>query len=603
MTPTLSTARIVVATLLAAAGLVFVGWFDYSATRRDLLGLLRAQGAALRQTVAAAARSNEAAGAVASTQVIERLLDNARLLAELDRKGSLTGDFLAETAERNKLFRVAVFGPDGAREGGGVARRAGSLGWRRAPAGRRSVPRTGEREEAPSAPGRGMGSGGRTGPGGGTEVGPGAAFIEPILSGRQREVVGELRPAGRRAGSRVAAAVRRENGGAILVNADAGEIESLLRQVSLDRLIESIAATTPQLAYIVVDRDGLRHGHGELPRDLPEPAVAGAGLAPGVEEREREAAGRPVLELFSALDLGEGEIGALRLGLRLDEVRAAERRMFTRMAVSLAAALLLSVVALGAIWLRQAYVTLSEKHARAEAALRRRDRLSAMGELASTVAHEVRNPLNAIAMSAQRLRREFAPTAATEADRAEAAELLSVMEGETGRINDIVQQFLAFARPPRLAPAPANLAVETRALVDAARPLADARGVTLEADVASAGEAVLDARQLRQAIDNLVRNAIEATPAGGRVRVVARTGSRGHTVEVSDTGSGIAPDDLPKIFDLYYTTKPEGTGVGLAVTQQIVSAHGGTIEVESAPGAGTTMIVRLPAEVDGAPDA
>jgi signal transduction histidine kinase len=226
-----------------------------------------------------------------------------------------------------------------------------------------------------------------------------------------------------------------------------------------------------------------------------------------------------------------------------------------------------------------------------------------MGELASTVAHEVRNPLNAIAMSAQRLRREFAPTAATEADRAEAAELLSVMEGETGRINDIVQQFLAFARPPRLAPAPANLAVETRALVDAARPLADARGVTLEADVASAGEAVLDARQLRQAIDNLVRNAIEATPAGGRVRVVARTGSRGHTVEVSDTGSGIAPDDLPKIFDLYYTTKPEGTGVGLAVTQQIVSAHGGTIEVESAPGAGTTMIVRLPAEVDGAPDA
>jgi len=602
MKPTLSTARIVAATLLAAAGLVFVGWFDYSATRRELLGLLRGQGAALRQTVAAAARSNQAAGAVASTQVIERLLDNARLLAELDRKGSLTGDFLAETAERNRLFRVAVFGPDGAREGGGVAGRAGSPGWRRAPAGRRSAPRAGERQEVPPAPGTSMAPGG-TAPGGGTGMGPGAAFIEPILSGRQREVVGELRPAGRRAGSRVAAAVRRENGGAILVNADASEIESLLRQVSLDRLIESIAATTPQLAYIVVDRDGLRHGHGELPGDLPEPAVAGAGLAPGVEEREREAAGRPVLELSSALDLGEGEIGALRLGLRLDEVRAAERRMFTRMAVSLAAALLLSVVALGAIWLRQAYVTLSEKHARAEAALRRRDRLSAMGELASTVAHEVRNPLNAIAMSAQRLRREFAPAAATEADRAEAAELLSVMEGETGRINDIVQQFLAFARPPRLAPGPANLAVETRALVDAARPLADNRGVTLEADVASAGEAVFDARQLRQAIDNLVRNAIEATPAGGRVRVVARTGSRGHTVEVSDTGSGIAADDLPKIFDLYYTTKPEGTGVGLAVTQQIVSAHGGTIEVESAPGAGTTMIVRLPAEVDGGPDA
>ena len=81
--------------------------------------------------------------------------------------------------------------------------------------------------------------------------------------------------------------------------------------------------------------------------------------------------------------------------------------MMIRLAVSLAAALVLSLLALGTVWLRQAYSALSEKHALAEAALRRRDRLSAMGELASTVAHEVRNPLNAIAMSAQRLRREF----------------------------------------------------------------------------------------------------------------------------------------------------------------------------------------------------
>jgi signal transduction histidine kinase len=578
-----STARIVVATLLAAAGLVFVGWFDYSATRRELLDLLRGQAAALRQTVAAAARSNEAAGTVASAQVTERLLDNARLLAELDRKGSLTSEFLAETAERNKLFRVVVFGPGGAREGGGVAGRADGTRARRRP-----------------APGMGPGAG--RGAAAGMGLGPGIAFVEPVLSGREREVVGELRPGGRR-GSRVAAAVRRANGGAILVNADATEIESLFRQVSLDRLIESIAATTPQLAYVVVDRDGLRHAHGELPDGLPQPATGEAGIPAGVEEREREAAGHLVLELSSPLDLGQGQIGVLRLGLRMDEVRAAGRRMVTRMGVSLAAALLLSVVALGAIWLRQAYSTLSEKHARAEAALRRRDRLSAMGELASTVAHEVRNPLNAIAMSAQRLRREFTPAAASEADRVEAAELLAVMEAETGRIDHIVQQFLSFARPPRLAPAAADLGAEAAALVEAARPLAGRREVSIEADTAAAGEAVVDARQLRQAIDNLVRNAIEATPAGGRVRVTARSGGNGHTIEVRDTGSGIPPEDVPKIFDLYFTTKPDGTGVGLAVTQQIVAAHGGTIEVDSAPGAGTTMTIRLPADLDGATDA
>ena len=587
-----STARIVVATLLAAAGLVFVGWFDYSATRRELLELLRGQAAALRQTVAAAARSNEAAGVVASSQVTERLLDNARLLAELDRKGSLTGEFLAETAERNKLFRVAVFGPGGTREGGGVAGRAGAMGWRRTP-GRRAA---GGEPGPAGAPGAGPG------PGMGAAMGPGLAFIEPILSRREREVVGELRGPGRR-GSRVAAAVRRANGGAILVNADATEIESLLRQVSLDRLIAAIAATTPQLAYVAVDRDGIRHAHGELPGGLPGPAAGAASIPADVEEREREVAGRPVLELSSPLELGQGQVGVLRLGLHMDEVRGAERRMFTRMAVSLAAALLLSVVSLGAIWLRQAYSTLSEKHARAEAALRRRDRLSAMGELASTVAHEVRNPLNAIAMSAQRLKREFTPAAASDAERAEAAELLGVMQGETARIDAIVQQFLAFARPPRLAPARVDLGAQIRGLVEAARPLAGARDVSVAADTAGAGEAVVDAAQLRQAIDNLVRNAIEATPAGGRVRVVARSGSKGHTVEVSDTGTGMAPEDLPRIFDLYFTTKPEGTGVGLAVTQQIVAAHGGTIEVESAPGAGTTMTVRLPADMDGAADA
>jgi signal transduction histidine kinase len=236
-----------------------------------------------------------------------------------------------------------------------------------------------------------------------------------------------------------------------------------------------------------------------------------------------------------------------------------------------------------------------------------------MGELASTVAHEVRNPLNAIAMSAQRLRREFLPAVAPAGrgpaagpgplrgadDQDEMEQLLGVVEGETRRINDIVQQFLEFARPPRLALAPASLGSAVRAVADAARAAALARGVNLELDAAGAGEAVFDAAQLRQALDNLVRNAIEATPSGGKVTILARTGAKGHAIEVTDTGSGIPAEDLPRIFDLYFTTKADGTGIGLAVTQQIISAHGGTIEVDSKPGAGTRMTVRLPADVQG----
>jgi signal transduction histidine kinase len=219
-----------------------------------------------------------------------------------------------------------------------------------------------------------------------------------------------------------------------------------------------------------------------------------------------------------------------------------------------------------------------------------------MGELASTVAHEVRNPLTAIAMSGQRPSRVFwaATGGAAEHDQAELAHLLGVIESETRRINDIVQQFLEFARPPKLAPRDTDFASHVRDAVEAMRPLASSRGVSLDVETNGAGRAHVDPDQLRQAIDNLVRNAVEATLPGGRVRVEARSSSRGHTIEVRDTGTGIDPEAVSRIFDLYFTTKPDGTGIGLAVTQQIVTAHGGTIEVDSKPGAGTRMTIRLP---------
>jgi len=280
----------------------------------------------------------------------------------------------------------------------------------------------------------------------------------------------------------------------------------------------------------------------------------------------------------------------------LDDVRKVERRMGLRLLASVVVAGALVALAFGLAGLGRRYGVLSQRHARAEEALRRRDRLAAMGELASTVAHEVRNPLNAVGMTAQRLRREFLEAVGeTQPERREITDLLDVMSTETQRINRIVQQFLDFARPPRLAPEPTDLAALVQALAERTRPLAEARGVRIETEVSAAGLARIDAGQVRQAIDNLVRNAIEATPEGGLVGISARCGRDGCLIEVRDSGRGIAPEHLPRIFDLYYTTKTEGTGVGLAITQQIVTAHGGTIEVESRPGTGTTMTVRLPA--------
>jgi signal transduction histidine kinase len=356
-----------------------------------------------------------------------------------------------------------------------------------------------------------------------------------------------------------------------------------------------------------MDRGDLHIAHGDVPGAAP-PSSLPVAHADGdrlLVEQEVHVGDRAVLQFSGPVVFGDGLEATLRLGLRLDGLRRTERRMVVRLVVSLAAALALSLLALGTVWLRQSYSVLSEKHALAEAALRRRDRLSAMGELASTVAHEIRNPLNAIVMSAQRLRREFldvSPSTGTQ-DGAELELLLGVVADESRRIDDIVQRFLEYARPPTLAPRATDLAAEVREIVEATRPMALSRGVTLDADVAGAAIAVIDPAQLRQAIDNLLRNAIEATQAGGQVAIVARSTGKGHSIEVRDTGAGIAPDDLPRIFDLYFTTKAHGTGVGLAVTHQIVGAHGGTIEVDSKPGAGTRMTIRLPAAPEGVIDA
>jgi signal transduction histidine kinase len=560
----LNTWRVVVASVLAAVGLLGVGGFDYTATRRDLLQLIREQAVTLRQTIAAAARANEAAGSQAERQINERLLDNVRLLAELDRYHGLTPQYLSLVASTNRLFRVAVFGPGGTRE------------------------------YASGGEGMGFGAANRGF--------PAADLLQRLFSGNNTEAVGELHSPRWGGRARVAAGIRRSNGGAILINADAGEIEALQRQTSLDRLVTDMVEASGQIAYIAIDRGDLHIAQGGLPAeaDAAVPAVSSTSTA-SLIERNLVVRDRPVLEFAGPVALGEGEPANLRVGLRLDEFRRYERRMLIRLAVSLAAALALSFLALGTVWLRQAYSVLSEKHALAEAALRRRDRLSAMGELASTVAHEVRNPLNAIAMSVQRLRREYPAVAGTASreDREELEQLLGVLDGETRRINDVVQQFLEYARPPRLAPREIDLAADVREIVEASRAMAEARGVSLACEPGRAVRATVDPAQLRQTVENLVRNAIEATPAGGSVRVAVAGSPRAQTITVRDTGAGIAPEDLPKVFDLYFTTKPDGTGVGLAVSQQIVSAHGGTIEVDSAPGRGTTMTIRLPLIVGG----
>jgi signal transduction histidine kinase len=574
-----TTPRIAAAAILLAAGLLVVGWLDYRATRQDLLTLLVEQAASLRQAVAAAARSADAATAQAQSSLGARLLDNARLLDRLDRQRGLTQAALDEIARAHRLFRVTVFSASGARE------MSAGLGG------------------PPPGAGRGFGPGPGGGAGGGG--GFGNTLAERLLSGGEAEAVSEVHGSRWGRGWRMSAGVHRSKGGAIVLNVDASDIADLQQQASIDHVLDEIAAGTNEIAYVILADGDARTAHGRLaqaalagpgPDAQAAPPLAAGQLPPGLSAYELDVEGVPVLEFAGSMATGDADAPVLRLGLSLEGLRSAERRSLTRLVVSLAAALGLGVLAMAFVGLRREHGVLQEQHALAQESLRRRDRLAAMGELASTVAHEVRNPLNAIGMSAQRLRREFldAPGPLKDADRDERRELLDVLSSETRRIDRIVQQFLEFARPPRLAPRAVDLAALLGERAAAVAALASTRGVGVKADVGDAGTAHVDADQFNQAIDNLLRNAVEASPSGATVWLRASRDGAGHHVVVEDQGPGIAPEHLAKVFDLYFTTKADGTGVGLAVTHQIVEAHGGSIEVDTEVGRGTRMIVRLP---------
>jgi len=229
-----------------------------------------------------------------------------------------------------------------------------------------------------------------------------------------------------------------------------------------------------------------------------------------------------------------------------------------------------------------------------ERELVRSERLAAVGKMAAMITHEVRNPLSSIGLNTELLEDELAARDGVD----EAKALCSAIHREVDRLTAITEEYLAFARlpKPKIAREPVNALVG--ALAAFVREDLAARHVELATELApSEPQALIDAAQLRQCLINLVRNAADAVVAKGGGHVTLRTRSNGERVviDVEDDGTGIAADVLPRLFDPFFSTKESGSGLGLALTQQIVKDHGGDLDVESAVGRGTTFRVSVPA--------
>ena len=230
----------------------------------------------------------------------------------------------------------------------------------------------------------------------------------------------------------------------------------------------------------------------------------------------------------------------------------------------------------------------SERIIAIEEQLRRSEKLSTLGEMAAVLAHEIRNPLGSIRGTAEILRDDYRPGDPKH-------EFIEIQIKETERLNHVVEDFLRMARQQPMELHDCSIREELETIVTLVAKDAQDRGVSLRLEP-STGEAVIlgDGEKLRQAFLNIIINALQATPSGGSVGIACRRTATGHEIRFVDSGSGIAAEALTKIFEPFYTTKPDGTGLGLAVTRKIIEGHGGTLEIESENGTGTTVSVCLP---------
>ncbi len=220
------------------------------------------------------------------------------------------------------------------------------------------------------------------------------------------------------------------------------------------------------------------------------------------------------------------------------------------------------------------------------------DRLSAISRITGGVAHEVKNPLNAILMHVELARMKLA-----KGDN-DLKPQMDIITSEIVRLDRVVKTFLDFTRPVELHPVEVPLESFVNDIAELARPLAETAGIELivsqETDGVSIGA---DLDLLKQAMLNVVINAIEAMPDGGQLRFESAVRGDDAEVRICDTGCGIRPELKEKVFGLYFTTKQTGSGIGLAMTFRIVQLHDGTIDFTSEPGKGTTFVIRIPTAV------
>ncbi len=368
-------------------------------------------------------------------------------------------------------------------------------------------------------------------------------------------------------------AVGRHNGGATLLVLSRSGFHRRCVRFAAQRALKLLASESDLDYALASDREYGLQGSVRFAPALPQTAVPILpGLSPGLPS---------VREVVVPVQIAEAIAGEIRFGFRadtLDELLEKNRR-----GLILSALFMLTIGTLAIVFLhrnQQAYLRqLKEMERRVYQA----ERLSALGRLAGGMAHEIRNPLNAISMAAQRLQMEMP------------GKLSRTIQEEIRRLDRLLEDFLSLARN-RLVFGNRDLVELLEQILDLVREEAEARGIPLRFSCSELSVPMqMDAYKMKQAILNLLKNALEAIPEQGSIELaLRRTGKKQVEISLSDTGVGMREEEVRQIFDLDYTTKDKGVGLGLPIAREIVIGHGGEIQVQSVPGEGTTFRILLP---------
>jgi signal transduction histidine kinase len=545
-------------------------FFEAQRLKQEFLSQTEDKGAALAKAMEASVRNAIVGNALLEDLIEQRLLDNARLIDQLLLSRRVDQALLKEVSAMNRLQKIDLLDREGQpwelsalpamivreKEGEELLQRRQQMTsymWGK----RWRLPREKSQTRAAELPPRITGS----------EFWKGSAI-----------------------GIAVGA---RSFPGIIAIHANADYVLNFEKEIGVQRQIQELGrrSETEFVAFLDSDLNVVAHTDpGRIGQQEKEPLVLKAKVDRQLFSQVVESGGgKRYLEVVKPVALDESTLGFLKIGLSLGSMEVAWRNSLRAIAILGLAILGAGILGMAAIFHNQHNHMLEVKALEAE--VLQRERLSALGNLAAGVAHEVRNPLNAISMGLQRIKVEFQPTQ----DEDEYSRLTQLMLGEVHRLNSIVEQFLSLARPLEIKP-------EALRVLDVLNEVATlVEGEAQQSKVRIRVVAPLnlpplkaDREYLRQTLLNLILNSLQAMPEGGTLTLEAKTSNSNFLIAVTDTGTGIAPENRNRIFEPYFTTKAKGSGLGLAITRRIVEAHGGTVTVTNEAAGGCRFLMSLP---------